>query len=85
LEVKIQNFKKYSEVFSRVYLRIKGGDGLFIRTLCDYEGVNDILLFNKKMSLFHGGIDYWHSCCRIDPFLKDIMEIPSLKMVHICP
>jgi hypothetical protein len=47
--------------------------------------VNDILLFNKKMSLFHGGIDYWHSCGRIDPVLKDIMEIPSLKMVHISP
>lgn len=37
------------------------------------------------MSLFHGGIDYWHSCGRIDPVLKDIMEIPSLKMVHISP
>ncbi|HAX97372.1 MAG TPA: hypothetical protein DCY12_00370 [Candidatus Atribacteria bacterium] len=44
-----------------------------------------ILPYEKEISLFHGGIDYWHSCGRIDPVLKDIMEIPSLKMVHISP
>lgn len=44
-----------------------------------------ILPYEKEISLFHGGIDYWHSCGRIDPILKDIMEIPSLKMVHISP
>ncbi len=44
-----------------------------------------ILPYEKEISLFHGGIDYWHSCGRIDPVLKDIMEIPYLKMVHISP
>jgi hypothetical protein len=34
-------------------------------------------------SLYHGGIDYWHSCGKIDPLLGIIKRIPRLKMVHV--
>ncbi|MEI6157885.1 MAG: uroporphyrinogen decarboxylase family protein, partial [Atribacterota bacterium] len=44
-----------------------------------------ILPYEKEISLFHGGIDYWHSCGRIDPVLPFIKEIPGLKMIHISP
>ena len=39
----------------------------------------------KEWGLFHGGIDYWHSCGRIDPVLHLIKELPGLRMVHISP
>ncbi|NPV53890.1 MAG: hypothetical protein HPY71_10250 [Firmicutes bacterium] len=44
-----------------------------------------ILPYEKEISEFHGGIDYWHSCGRIDPVLHYIKEIPKLKMIHISP
>jgi len=42
-----------------------------------------ILPYEKKISEFHGGIDYWHSCGRIDPLIVYIKEIPKLRMIHI--
>jgi len=42
-----------------------------------------VLPYEKKMSEFHGGIDYWHSCGRIDPIVRYIKEIPNLKMIHL--
>ncbi len=42
-----------------------------------------VLPYEKKISEFHGGIEYWHSCGRIDPILTYIKEIPNLKMIHV--
>ena len=42
-----------------------------------------VLPYEIKISEFHGGIDYWHSCGRVDPIVKYIKEIPNLKMIHI--
>ena len=32
--------------------KLKGGGWFFIRTLCNYEGVNDFVLINKKNGSF---------------------------------
>jgi hypothetical protein len=42
-----------------------------------------VLPYEKRISEFHGGIEYWHSCGRIDPILTYIKEIPHLKMIHV--
>jgi len=42
-----------------------------------------VLPYEKRISEFHGGIEYWHSCGRIDPILTYIKEIPNLKMIHV--
>ena len=42
-----------------------------------------VLPYEKKMSEFHRGIDYWHSCGRIDPIIAHIKKIPDLKMIHL--
>jgi len=42
-----------------------------------------VLPYEKRTSEFHGGIEYWHSCGRIDPILPNIKEIPNLKMIHV--
>lgn len=42
-----------------------------------------ILPYEIKTSELHGGIDYWHSCGRVDPLLEHIKKIPDLKMIHI--
>lgn len=42
-----------------------------------------VLPYEVKISEFHGGIDYWHSCGRIDPVVPSIMQVPNVKMIHI--
>jgi uroporphyrinogen-III decarboxylase len=44
-----------------------------------------VLPYEKKMGEFHGGLDYWHSCGKIDPIVQYIKEIPNLKMIHLSP
>jgi len=44
-----------------------------------------VLPYEKKMGEFHGGLDYWHSCGKIDPMVQYIKEIPNLKMIHLSP
>jgi len=44
-----------------------------------------VLPIEKKMSDFHGGMDYWHSCGKIDPLIPLIKEIPNLRMIHVSP
>jgi hypothetical protein len=39
--------------------------------------------YEVETSNYHGGIDYWHSCGRIDPILHFIKQIPRLKMIHV--
>ncbi len=42
-----------------------------------------LLPYEVRMSELHGGMDYWHSCGRIDGILHLIKKIPGLKMIHI--
>ena len=42
-----------------------------------------IFPYEVETSNYHGGIDYWHSCGRIDHILHFIKQIPRLKMIHI--
>ncbi len=42
-----------------------------------------VLPYEIKISEFHGGIDYWHSCGRIDPVVPSIMKIANVEMIHI--
>ena len=48
------------------------------------NGYRDFILpYEIKTSELHGGIDYWHSCGRVDPLLEHIKKIPNLKMIHV--
>jgi len=42
-----------------------------------------IFPYEVETSNYHGGIDYWHSCGKIDPILPIIKQIPRLRMIHI--
>ena len=42
-----------------------------------------VLPYEVKISEYHGGIDYWHSCGRIDSVVPSIMQLPNVKMIHI--
>jgi hypothetical protein len=44
-----------------------------------------VLPYEADLSVFHGGITYWHSCGNITPLLDSIRTIPNLEMVHISP
>jgi len=42
-----------------------------------------ILPYEKRLAAFYGGIDYYHSCGNLTPFLEDLVELPGLRMLHV--
>lgn len=44
-----------------------------------------ILPYEKKLADFYGGVDYYHSCGNLTPFLADIAQLKGLKMLHVSP
>ncbi|NPV54269.1 MAG: hypothetical protein HPY71_12260 [Firmicutes bacterium] len=44
-----------------------------------------VLPSEQRLSAFHGGIAYWHSCGNTTDLMRYIKEIPNLRMFHRGP
>jgi hypothetical protein len=44
---------------------------------------NHILPLEKELKDFHGGVDYWHSCGNVTPFLPSIQELGQIGMLNV--
>ncbi|KLU63424.1 methylcobalamin:coenzyme M methyltransferase [Peptococcaceae bacterium CEB3] len=44
-----------------------------------------ILPYEKKLADFYGGVDYYHSCGNLTPFLPYITQLKGLRMLHVSP
>lgn len=44
-----------------------------------------ILPYERKLTEFYGGVNYYHSCGNLTPFLEDILNLPGLNMFHVSP
>jgi hypothetical protein len=44
-----------------------------------------VLPYEQELSMFHGGILYWHSCGNTTALVPLIARIPNLEMFHVGP
>jgi uroporphyrinogen-III decarboxylase len=44
---------------------------------------NHVLPLEKELKDFYGGVDYWHSCGNVTPFLPSIRELRQISMLNV--